>query len=192
MLPIALLMSEHRLIEQMINVIENQTNRFRQANKANPVFIARAIDFISNYTDLCHHGKEEGILFARLARKKLPAKHRRVMDELIQEHRQVRAKAHELHRANAKYSAGDLQALPQILKCLDFLVDFYPKHMEKEDKHFLLPCMDYFSATEKKAMLEAEREFDRALMHRIYQDKVKQTIEPDVGTWFFRNCKRKG
>jgi len=185
-------MTEHRLIEQMINVIENQTNRFRQANKVNPVFIARAIDFINNYSGLCHHGKEEDILFARLARKKLSAKHKRIMEELLDEHRQARAKVSELHRANVKYSAGDLQALPQILKCLDFLVDFYPGHIEKEDKHFFLPCMDYFSAAEKKAMLEAEREFDRALVHRIYQDKVKQTIEPDVGAWFFRNCRQAG
>ncbi|MFA5794184.1 MAG: hemerythrin domain-containing protein [Candidatus Brocadiia bacterium] len=192
MLPVAPLMIEHRLIEQMIAVIEKQTNLFRQADMANPVFIYRAIDFIRNYADLCHHGKEEGILFHQLARKKLPLKHKRIMDELINEHHQARAKVQELVQANQKYSAGELKALPQILKCLDFLVDFYPKHIEKEDQHFFLPCMDYFSADEKKVMLGEEREFDRTMVHRIYQDKVKQTVEPDVGTWYFRNCRRKG
>jgi hemerythrin-like domain-containing protein len=192
MLPVGPLMTEHRLIEQMIKVIEKETGLFRQENKANPVFIYRAIDFIRNYADLCHHGKEEGILFRDLNRKKLPAKHKRILNELIEEHHQSRAKIQELLHLNEKYSTGELQVLPQILNCLDFLVDFYPRHIEKEDKNFFLPCMDYFNTPEKKAMLEEEREFDRTMVHRIYQDKVKQPIEPDVGTWYFRTCRRKG
>lgn len=184
-------MKEHRLIEQMFGVIEKETGIFRQENKANPVFISRAIDFIRNYADLCHHGKEEGILFRDLSRKKLSPKHTRIMDELIDEHRQARAKVHELVRANEKYSTGAPEALPQILKCIDFLVDFYPKHIEKEDKQFFPPCMDYFSPAEKKAMLAEEREFDRSMVHRIYQDKAEQPAEPDVGTWYFKTCHQK-
>jgi len=42
------------------------------------------------------------------------------------------------------------------------LLDFYPRHIEKEDKHFFIPCMEYFSEAEKEAMLKEEWELIRA------------------------------
>ena len=32
----------------------------------------------------------------------------------------------------------------------EYMTDFYPKHIEKEDKRFFLPCMNYFTQEEKK------------------------------------------
>jgi aminoglycoside phosphotransferase family enzyme len=57
------------------------------------------------------------------------------------------------------------------------LVEFYPKHIEKEDRHFFLPIMDYFSKEEKEAMLHEEYEFDRVLIHDIYRDRVMKEEE---------------
>ena len=50
----------------------------------------------------------------------------------------------------------------------------YPAHIRKEDKSFFLPAMDYLSDEEKASMVDAEREFDRKLIHRIYREKVDQ------------------
>ena len=52
--------------------------------------------------------------------------------------------------------------------------DFYPKHIEKEDKHFFLPCMDYFTAQEKDNILSEEWEFDKGFIHEVYKEKVKK------------------
>jgi hypothetical protein len=52
------------------------------------------------------------------------------------------------------------------------LVEFYPRHIEKEDKHFFIPCMDYFTEAEKEAMLKEEWEFDRSLIHEKYRNIV--------------------
>ncbi len=43
------------------------------------------------------------------------------------------------------------------------LVEFYPRHIDKEDKHFFLPVMEYFSREEKDALLARMDEFDRGL-----------------------------
>ena len=51
-----------------------------------PAFIETAVDFIRTYAYLCHHGKEEDILFRDLAGKRLSDEHRKTMDELIAEH----------------------------------------------------------------------------------------------------------
>jgi hemerythrin-like domain-containing protein len=53
------------------------------------------------------------------------------------------------------------------------LVDFYPRHIEKEDKHFFLPCMEYFSDEEQKSVLEEEQEFDRGFIHRLYKERIE-------------------
>ena len=67
---------------------------------------------------------------------------------------------------------GDKDSLTAILDSLRYLIDFYPKHIEKEDKHFFLPCMNYFTSEEKEAMLKEEWEFDKNLIHQIYMDKI--------------------
>ena len=54
------------------------------------------------------------------------------------------------------------------------LVDFYPKHIEKEDRHFFMPVMDYFSQQERDLMLEEEHEFDRRFVHQKYGGVVGQ------------------
>jgi hemerythrin-like domain-containing protein len=52
------------------------------------------------------------------------------------------------------------------------LIQFYPKHIEKEDKHFFIPCMEYFSETEQESILREEWEFDRNLIHEKYKNMV--------------------
>jgi hypothetical protein len=52
------------------------------------------------------------------------------------------------------------------------LVQFYPKHIEKEDKHFFIPCMDYFTEAERQTILEEEWGFDRNLIHEKYKNMV--------------------
>jgi hypothetical protein len=61
-----------------------------------------------------------------------------------------------------------------MLDRMKFLVDFYPKHIEKEDKHFFMPIMNYFTQAEKEAMLQEEWEFDKNLIHQIYKNKINE------------------
>jgi hemerythrin-like domain-containing protein len=174
MLPIAPLMIEHRLIERMIAVIRKKIDRSESEGSINPEFVDAAVDFIRVYADKCHHGKEEEILFRDLNEKELPDELKSIVSELIEEHRRGRKTVADLVEAKARYVRGDKQALPAILNSLRYMTDFYPKHIEKEDKHFFLPCMAYFTAEEKEAMLKEEWEFDKNLIHQIYKAKVNE------------------
>ena len=60
---------------------------------------------------------------------------------------------------------------------MDVLVQFYPKHIEKEDKHFFIPCMAYFTKQEQAAMLAECFEFDRQMIHEKYEQAVRQLEE---------------
>ena len=175
MLPVGPLMIEHRLIEKMITAIQNEIDWCERENNINQEFIDNAADFIRIYADKCHHGKEEDILFRELNKKPLSDEHKRIMEELVAEHRQGRKAVAEMVEAKEQYMQGKKEALPIILNCMRFIADFYPKHIEKEDKQFFLPCMNYFTTEEKDSMLKEEWEFDKNLIHQIYREKVDKT-----------------
>jgi hemerythrin-like domain-containing protein len=172
MMPIGPLMIEHRLIERMIDVMREELTIFEKEEKLAPEFVETVVDFIRTYADRCHHGKEEDILFRELVTKKLTDEHRRIMEELMEEHRWGRKTTARLVEANKRYMQGEREAMSTVTDCMKSLVQFYPKHIEKEDKHFFIPCMDYFTEIEQQAILREEWEFDRSLIHERYRNIV--------------------
>lgn len=173
MKPIGPLMIEHRLIERMIRIIGEEIGTMTGNRKVDTVFVDTCVDFFRTYADRTHHGKEEDILFRDLARKKLSVEHKKVMDELVEEHVYARNVVGKLQEAGSRYLAGDATALEDTLNCLETLVRFYPVHIEKEDKHFFFPCLEYFTREEQDAMLGEFREFDRKMIHEKFQKVVE-------------------
>ena len=170
------LMIEHRLIERMISVIQDMLARVEKAQTIDPLFVDKVVDFIRIYADRTHHGKEEDILFRDLNYKDLSDEDLRVMNELIEEHVFGRKTTKALVEANTRYRNGDTSALGEVVGCLRTLVDFYPKHIEKEDKIFFPASRTYFSEAEDQAMLAEFWEFDRKMIHEKYT-LVVNTLE---------------
>ena len=179
MQPIAPLMTEHRLIERMVTLMRLDLERIRanilidpEFAFVDPVFIDVAVDFLRIYADKCHHGKEEDILFADLASKDLTPDLKKIMDDLTEEHVRARGYTKELVKAKENYLRQEPDAVNQILSYLDKLTAMYPKHILTEDQHFFIPCMEYFTAPEKEAMLAKMWEFDRRMIHERYEGVV--------------------
>ena len=174
MMPIGPLMIEHRLIERMIRQITRELERIGRTGEADIPFLQGAVEFIRVYADHCHHGKEENILFRELDKKDIPPEERRIMEELIEDHIYGRSKVAEIVAGMAQYTAGDATALASIVAALTELIEFYPKHIEKEDRHFFLPVMAHFTAVEKDAMLREGIDFDAGLIHEHYRRAVEE------------------
>ena len=166
------LMIEHRLIERMIALIREALSQIEATEIADPLFIDTAVDFIRTYADRTHHGKEEDILFRDLEARGLSDADRRVMNELVEEHVFGRKTTRELVEANIRYRNGDKSALRVIAEKLKALVDFYPKHIAKEDKVFFPAARAYFTGEEEQAMLAEFYEFDRKMIHEKYRGVV--------------------
>jgi hemerythrin-like domain-containing protein len=174
MMPIGPLMIEHRLIERMVGLLEQEVRSIGEKGEVHIELIDSAVDFFRTYADRCHHGKEEDILFRDLARKKLSPEHKSIMDELIQGHVFGRETVGKLFSAKERYGKGDGDTLNEIIGFLKALVEFYPAHIEKEDKHFFMPSMEYFSKGERDAMLQECWEFDKKLIHEQYRKLVER------------------
>jgi hemerythrin-like domain-containing protein len=180
MMPIGPMMIEHRLIERMIGVMRKELDRFLGERKANPEFIMTFVDFVRIYADKCHHGKEEDILFRELAKKELSREHRDTMEQLIKDHKWARQQTRDLIEATEKYKAGDESMFLIITARLKSLTEFYPLHIEKEDRHFFIPVMRYFSKEEKDSMLREGFEFDQRLIHDRYRQIVEQAEQRTI------------
>jgi hemerythrin-like domain-containing protein len=173
MKPIAPLMIEHRLIERMVTVMEKAV----VTKNVSPVFVDMVLDFFRVYGDNIHHGKEEDILFAALAKKKITPEHRKILDTLLDEHVQAREKITKLAEAKKKYMAGSVDAGRDILAYMNDLTILYRKHIQLEDKYFFIPSLGYFSKDEMNAMLNEMWEYDRSMIHVKYREVVQKAGE---------------
>ena len=180
MQPIGPLMIEHRLIERLIALMSRELRRIKDNVSVDPefafvdpVFIDSAVDFLRTYADRCHHGKEEDLLFAALARKELSPEHRRNLEELTRDHVLARETTAAIVTAKEGYLLEKEGALKELLQHLEALVEFYPRHIDHEDKHFFIPCMAYFSDAEKADLLQKMMEFDQKLIHEKYRGLVE-------------------
>jgi hemerythrin-like domain-containing protein len=180
MQPIGPLMIEHRLIERMLDLMEQEFARIKanidvdpEFAFVDPIFIDTAVDFIHTYADRCHHGKEEDLLFAALAAKDLAPEHRQMMEELIKDHAWARETTANLVKAKEGYLLEAPGALTDLMARMEELLAFYPRHIDKEDKHFFIPCMGYFSEAEQADLLARMQEFDRQLIHEKYRNVVE-------------------
>lgn len=179
MLPIGPLMIEHRLIERMINLTKDRLEGMSEQKRVDPAFIDVAVDFLRTYADRCHHGKEENILFRDLAKKQLSDEHKKIMNELVEEHVYARKTVRMLEASKVSYIQGQKGALGDVINVLKQLIDFYPMHIEKEERHFFPPSMGYFTKQELDDMLQRFWEFDRKMIHEKYREVV-DNIKPDL------------
>ncbi len=174
MMPIGPLMKEHRVIERMIAFLQDELQKIEAKGAADLAFFTQAVDFVRSYADHCHHGKEEDILFKALQKKPLNEEDRKIMGELVLEHIDARRFVQRVEAALAHLRHGDPKALNEMKEALQGLIALYPKHIEKEDKHFFIPAMGYFDAKEQAAMLEKFRAFDAGLIHEKYKLLVEE------------------
>lgn len=167
MKPIGPLMVEHRLTDRMLGLIRQEIPTLRKGAAGVDIgFAGKVVDFFRTYVDLCHHGKEEDILFKTLAGKEMSSEHKRIMDELIEEHRTARDVINNLGKAKDPHSGGNKSS--EILTRYEEIVAIYPPHIDKEDKHFFFPCLQYLSREEQDRMLAEMMDFDAKLFHVTY------------------------
>lgn len=172
LVPVDVLVEEHKLIIRAVDAIKRKIEEIKANRMVNPNQINTMVDFFRTYADRFHHGKEEGILFWKLSQKELADVRRQVMKELIEEHVFARRTVTALENAKENYVSGKTEFLGGLLESLQTLVEFYPIHIEKEDKHFFYPTMTYFSSQEQEDMLRKFQEFNRNFTDKRYSQII--------------------
>lgn len=174
-MPIGPLMVEHRWIERVISDLNRRlSDNSGTSTKIDSGYVYKVIDFLRTYADRCHHGKEENLLFDRLAAKNLDTDLANTMELLIHDHAWARSITKRLIVANDTFAGREPEAESQVSELLGQLAAFYPKHIALEDGHFFRPAMSYFSTEEQEAMLADFSTFDASLIHEKYRAVVQE------------------
>ncbi len=135
-----ILMSEHRVIENVIASLEKAAGRLKAGESVRPGFFVDASSFIQGFADGCHHRKEEGVLFKAMVKNGIPEENGPVA-VMLADHEQGRAFTRGMRAAAERLEAGDLSAKKAVIQNALGYTSLLRAHIFKEDR-ILFPMAD--------------------------------------------------
>lgn len=151
--PIAVLVHEHDIIKKVAAALSELASSAERAVQADPATLREVVRFMREFADRCHHAKEEKILFPAMVAKGVPDSGCPVAG-LIQEHQRGRALVSAFAEAVEALAGGAPGAPANVARAVGELVDFYGKHIWKEDEMVFPMVQRLFSAPERHDLFE--------------------------------------
>ena len=171
MRPTECLRHEHTIVLMMLQGAESTARS--TGGTVDIARIEKIIDFSRNFTDRCHHTKEENHLFERLSARGMP-KTAGPVAVMLFEHARGRELIKEISGALSEVKGGRSEAVPVLREQLLLYVDLLRSHIMKEN-NVLFPMSDRVLTDEDQVSLE--RSFDEvekmemgAGVHEKYQE----------------------
>jgi hemerythrin-like domain-containing protein len=125
------LRKDHEIIEKVLKALEVTVSLFKEGNDINIDIMRDTADFITNFIDRCHHGKEEEGLFPALNECGLP-KEQGPIAVMLMEHEEGRRLANMLSKAIEDYSK-DPKYKDEIIKIAESYIALITHHIWKEN-----------------------------------------------------------
>ena len=130
---IKLMMEEHQYILRMLRVVRTACYRLLKEDEINYEDFEQMIDFIGNYADAHHHGKEEKLLFQEMVTHLGSLGNKLITHGMLVEHDSGRLFIQELKEALERVKAGnDISKLDVIANAISY-THLLQRHIEKED-----------------------------------------------------------
>lgn len=130
---IKLMMEEHQFILRMLTVMRMACYRLMQQDTIDYDDFDQMIDFISNYADAHHHGKEEKLLFNEVVTHGGTAGNKLITHGMLVEHDLGRLHIRELREALQSYRGGDDMSRLDIIANAIGYAQLLRRHIDKED-----------------------------------------------------------
>jgi hemerythrin-like domain-containing protein len=145
------LMTEHRGIERMLATMTKAAARLKAGEDVPPQIFLDTVDFLRNFADKCHHGKEETELFPAMERAGIPRQGGPI-GVMLTEHEQGRAFIRAMSDAANRYGNDDQAATRPLVDAIDGYVGLLRAHIYKED-NVLFPMGEAVLPAAEKARL---------------------------------------
>ncbi len=152
--PTDLLKQEHEVVLVVVAAMEREVDDIRRTDTVDAARVADMVDFTKNFTDGCHHAKEEHVLFPLMEKTQTAAGG--PVSVMLSE-----------HDAGREYVRGIVEALPDVAtsatartQVADNLAGYaylLRLHINKENA-VLFPMADRILSDEDQACLAAEFE----------------------------------
>ena len=127
-----ILMSEHRVIERVVAVLDQAALRLEAGENIRPSFFLDAAEFVKGFADGCHHKKEEQVLFQAMVENGMSTQEGPVA-VMLSEHEQGRVFIRQLREATLRLQAGDRSAVGEVARNARGYAALLQQHITKED-----------------------------------------------------------
>ncbi len=155
-----LLVKEHDLIKQSLQIINIVCDKLQSGAQVDSVHLEQIVDFIRTFADKYHHGKEEDILFEEMCKTGF-SKQTGPISVMLSEHVMGRELVKMVGDAVEQYKAGDKNAVAAIVENARKYAALLDQHIDKEN-NILYPMADArLSEGQQKDMLAAFEKFEQ-------------------------------
>lgn len=126
---------DHELIEKAIKAMESTIQLLSDGKQIPESILLPTIDFSKNFTDVCHHTKEEKSLFPALEQAGMPSNMGPIAMMLI-DHKRTREIATQMEESAKEYlSSGDSTKL---VSDMQLYVEHVTEHLWKENNRLFM------------------------------------------------------
>ena len=154
MQPIDILMTEHRVIEQVLSCLEKMSEQALREEKLDCAAAKDAVGFFRFFADRCHHAKEEAHLFPLLEAKGF-SQENGPTGVMLYEHEQGRHHIRSMGEAIEPASLGDPAACDRFVQHAQAYVELLRAHINKEDHCLFAMANKVMTDADRASLLES-------------------------------------
>ena len=177
----ASLRRDHELIEKVIKAMEATVQLLNDGKQIPESILTPVIDFSKNFTDVCHHSKEENALFPALEQAGMP-RNMGPIAMMLMDHERSREIAKYMEESAKEYiDSGNATNLINYMKQY---VEHITEHLWKENNRLFLMAearLQYVSEKVDKQLNEIEdSKLKETGKSREHYEKLVENLTEDV------------
>ena len=154
--PTEVLSDEHRVIERVLAAVQ----KLLAVPAAQSLgHWKKALDFISNFADQCHHLKEEKLLFPAMEAHGIPLEGGPI-GVMLMEHEEGRSHVRAMRAAVEGLERGETGGVESLLSHARGYLRLLKEHIQKEDEILFMIADDCIPPGEQTALLKSFEEHE--------------------------------
>jgi hemerythrin-like domain-containing protein len=177
----ASLRRDHELIEKVIKAMESTIQLLNDGKQIPESILLPVIDFSKNFTDVCHHSKEENSLFPALEQAGMP-RNMGPIAMMLMDHERSREIGKEMENSAKDYlSSGNSTKL---INDMQQYVEHITEHLWKENNRLFMMAEARLQYVSKKVDQELndieESKLKETGKTREHYEQLAETLTRDV------------
>ncbi len=172
------LRKDHDLIEKVISAMQTTVSLLKDGKKVPESILLPTIDFAKNFTNVCHHGKEEDTLFPALGKVGIPTNMGPIR-MMIMEHETTKKIAEKIEEFAKTYlDVGDPSNL---IEGMELYIEHVKAHLWKENNRLFMMADARLQAYGKQVEEALQKTEDTKLAElgktRNYYEKLVKSLD---------------
>ena len=177
----ASLRRDHDLIEKVTKAMESTIGLLEDGKQIPESILTPVIDFTKNFTDVCHHGKEEDSLFPALERAGMPLNMGPIA-MMLMDHRRSRELGSAMEESAKEYLASGDPA--RLIADMRQYVTHITEHLWKENNRLFMMAearLQHVSADVDRELAQIEQsKLDGLGRARAHYEDLASKLADDV------------